>query len=111
MRWLSLTVALLTASVCLLGWVYLRDRDPSGWRPPEQSLARVDAARTLTMLGGPACHSACAAALLGRTQPHRWLVRVTVRGHQTCMQIDVSAFAVSREHGLVGVRPAGCVRS
>jgi hypothetical protein len=29
MRWLYVTLALLSASVCLVTWVYLRDRDSS----------------------------------------------------------------------------------
>ncbi len=40
MRWLLVTIALLAASACLVGWVYLRDRD-TNWRPPERHLAPV----------------------------------------------------------------------
>jgi hypothetical protein len=35
MRWLLITIALLATSACLLGWIYLRDRDPD-WRPPSE---------------------------------------------------------------------------
>jgi hypothetical protein len=108
MRWLYATVGLLTASLCLLAWVYLRDRDPSTLPQPERQLARVDAATALATLGGADCRSGCAAAPLRRIQPHRWLVRVTVQGQPQCLQIDLDTFAVTRRHGLSGVRPSRC---
>ncbi len=40
MRWLYITIALLAASACLVGWIYLRDRD-TNWRPPERHLAPI----------------------------------------------------------------------
>jgi hypothetical protein len=41
MRWLYLTIALLATSACLIGWLYLRDRD-TNWRPsPEHQLMPV----------------------------------------------------------------------
>jgi hypothetical protein len=108
MRWLYLTVGLLSASFCLVAWIYLRDRDPSSWRPPEQQLASVDATAALTALGGGDCGSGCAAELLGRIQPHRWLVRVTVKGRSRCLQISLEEFATSEQHGLSGVQPRRC---
>lgn len=39
MRWLLVTIALLAASACLVGWIYLRDRGDTNWRPPERHLA------------------------------------------------------------------------
>ncbi len=109
MRWLGVTAGLLSASLCLVVWIYLRDRDTSNWRPPERQLARVDATAALTALSGAEpCRSGCAAELLGRTQPHRWLVRVTVRGRPQCLQIDLDTFAFSRQHGLSGVQPSRC---
>jgi len=38
MKWLYVTIGLLTTCVCLVGWIYLRDRD-TNWRPPEPQLA------------------------------------------------------------------------
>jgi hypothetical protein len=34
MKWLYITVGLLATSVCLVGWIYLRDRDTSSYLPP-----------------------------------------------------------------------------
>jgi hypothetical protein len=110
MRWLCVTVGLLTASLCLVAWIYLRDRDTSGWRLPERQIVRADAAVALAAFGGGDCRSGCAAELLGHTQPHRWLVRITVRGRSQCLQLDPSVFAVI-PHGLAGVQPSRCVRA
>jgi hypothetical protein len=109
MRWLYLTIGLLGASACLIAWIYLRDRDPSSWRPPERQMVRADAAATLAALSGGGCRSGCATELLGRTRQHRWLVRITVRGRRQCLQIDPYTFALSQEHGLSGVWPSRCV--
>jgi hypothetical protein len=108
MRWLYVTLGLLSVSACLLAWVYLRDRD-TNWRPPEHQLARIDAAATLNVLGGE-CRSGCATKLLGlkRTESHRWLMHVTVSGRTQCLQINLDTFAVSPQHGLSGVQPSRC---
>jgi hypothetical protein len=51
MRWLCVTVGLLAASLCLLTWVYLRDRDTSSWWPPERQIVGVDTVRALATPG------------------------------------------------------------
>jgi hypothetical protein len=127
MRWLAATSALLTASLCLLAWIYLRNRDTSDWRPPTRKgqLARTDAARALIALGGSDCSSSssssstssssrssssgCAAELLGRDGSDRWLVRLTVGGRSECLRIDLRTFAVSERQGLSGVQPSRCI--
>src|ERR1700677_176984 len=53
MRWLLLTLVLLSSSAGLLGWIYLRDRD-THWRPPEAQLASSAAEGALSELGGAA---------------------------------------------------------
>jgi hypothetical protein len=109
MKWLALTLCLLGASAGLVAWVYLRDRDPASWRVPESQFVRADAAVALRALGGSECGSRCAVAeLLGPTQPHRWLVRLTVRGRVQCVQIDPATFGASLQHGLAGVRASRC---
>ena|ERR1700679_2218866 len=107
MRWLGLTAVLLGASLCLVGWVYLRDRDPSSWRAPEGQAARVDARTALAALEGPECPRGCRARVIGRLQAGRWLVRVTLHGRAQCVQIDLDTFAIG-QHGLVGVRSSSC---
>jgi len=39
-------------SACLIGWIYLRDRD-TNWQPSEPQLAHADAADILTALHEP----------------------------------------------------------
>ncbi len=109
MRWFYLTAVLLSASLGLVAWIYLRDRDTSNWRPPERQIAHADATAALTALGGVDCRFGCATELLDRTQSHRWLVRITVRGRPQCLQIDLDTFAVSQQHGLSGVQLSPCV--
>jgi hypothetical protein len=106
MRWLYVTIGLLATCACLIGWIYLRDRNTS-WRPPEQQTARADATVANDILGAN-CRSFCATELLGQTGAHRWLVRVTRRGRPECLEIDVATFVVSQQHGLVGVSPRRC---
>jgi hypothetical protein len=61
MRWLYLTLGLLATSVCLVGWIYLRDRDTSSYLPPgptERQLAQIDATATLNHLAAWGRHVA-----------------------------------------------------
>ena len=108
MRWLGVTIGLLAASLSLVAWVYLRDRDASPWHPSERPIARADATAALAAFGGHGCYSDCAAELLERRQPGRWLVRITARGQTHCLQIDLETFAVSSTRGLAGVQPTRC---
>lgn len=108
MRWLGVTIGLLAASLSLVAWVYLRDRDTSGWRPPERPIALADATAALAAFAGRGCHSNCAAELLERRQPGRWLARITVRGQTQCLEIELDTFAVASRHGLSGVQPSRC---
>jgi hypothetical protein len=106
MRWLYLTIALLASSACLVGWIYLRDRD-TNWQPSEAQLAHADAAKILSSLRDPDCHPRCAAKLLGSTQPHLWLLSVTMGGRTRCLQIDVATFRVA-PGGLLEVPLSRC---
>jgi hypothetical protein len=108
MRWLGVTIGLLAAGLSLVAWVYLRDRDTSGWRPPERPLARADATTVLAAIDGGDCHSDCAAELLGRRQSGRWLARITVRGQTQCLEINLDTFSFGSQHGLTGVQPSRC---
>jgi hypothetical protein len=108
MRWLGVTIGLFAATLSLAAWVYLRDRDSSGSRPPERPLAHADAAAALAAVAGSGCHSGCAAELVERRQSGRWLARITVRGQTQCLEIDLDTFAVDSRHGLSGVEPSRC---
>jgi hypothetical protein len=111
MRWFYVTLGLLASSVCLVGWIYLRDRHTSSYQPSgltERQLAHADASTTLAVLNKANCRSDCAIELLGHTGPHRWLVRLTLKGRPKCLQIDLDTFTFSQQHGLVGVQPSRC---
>jgi hypothetical protein len=107
MRWLYTTLGLLSASVCLVAFVYLRDRDTSGSRPGEYETAHADGVDTLVALGHGDC-AGCTTQVLSRIGPRRWLVRITVEGRAQCLQIDLARFASTRDHGLTGVRRVRC---
>jgi hypothetical protein len=111
MKWLYITVGLLATSVCLVGWIYLRDRDTSSYLPPgptERQLADIDATATLNQLAGADCRPDCTAKLLARTTAEHWLIRITVKGHPRCLQINLYTFRISPQHGLTGVQPSHC---
>jgi hypothetical protein len=113
MKWLYVTIGLLVTSACLVGWIYLRDRD-TNWLPPqpsERQRALADASTTLVVLNEGDCSSDCRIELLGHTQPDHWLVRINVKGRSHCLQIDLDTFFVSQKHGLYGVQhlqPSRC---
>jgi hypothetical protein len=109
MRWLAATVTLLTASVALAGGVYLRDRDPGAWRPPEATLARSYARTLLAALGGTGCtHGVCGVMSLTRTSPSRWLAAIEVHSRTRCFEIDLDRFAVTETHGVEGIAAVSC---
>jgi hypothetical protein len=109
MRWLGLTVALLSASAALLAWVYLRDRDTADWRPPQRQLARADAQVAAAALTGASCHAGCVTELLARVSSDGWLVRLDSRGRPQCLRIDLGTFATG-PRGFSGVRSIRCPR-
>lgn len=103
-----MTVGLLATSVCLVAWIYLRDRD-TNWRPQEPQLARADAAIVFNhTLNGANCRSGCATEVLGYVGPNRWLLRIIVRRQPRCLQIDLDTFTYSEQRGLSGVQPSRC---
>jgi len=114
MKWLYVTIGLLVTSACLVGWIYLRDRDTSSYLPPpptEHQRALADASTTLVVLNEGDCRSDCRIELLGHTQPDHWLVRINVKGKSHCLQIDLDTFLASQKHGLYGVQalqPSHC---
>jgi hypothetical protein len=114
MKWLYVTIGLLASSVCLIGWIYLRDRSTSS-KPPaalsnERQMAHIAASITLSEIGG-GCHPDCRAEVLDRSGAHLWLVRVTAHGRTRCLQINLGAFRVNGAHRLSGVRPRRCPNS
>lgn len=108
MRWLYTTLGLLSASVCLLAWIYLRDRDTSAdSRPGEYQTAHADGVDTLVTLGHGDC-AGCTTQVLSRIGPHHWLVRITAEGRAQCLRIDLANFRTAQQHGLTGVQRTRC---
>jgi hypothetical protein len=107
MKWLGATIALLTASVVLVGWIFLRDRHITNWRPSQSAVARADARAVLASLEGYDCRRGCSYRLLGSAGSHR-LVRVTVPWATRCFEIDTNTFEYTPKRGLSGIEPVRC---
>lgn len=109
MRWLFATLGLLAATAGLAAWIYLRDRNPNAWHPPESQLARYDAQTVLAATQEWPCGSTC---FITRLRPEgasqRWFLRIKFPWGPRCSEFDPQTFAFI--HGqLVGVRSVPCV--
>ncbi len=107
MKWLILTVAMLTASALLVAGIYVRDRGTTGLRPPPQPLAQRDAQEMLSLLDGGRCADGCTVALVRHPRPSRWVARVQVAAVTKCFELDLLSFRWTRS-GLHGVSVVGC---
>lgn len=108
MRWLAATLVLLAATASLGAWIYLRDRQPNTWHPPERQLVDYDAHVVLSMIEGYHCAHGCAVTGLGRYRPGVWLVHMRLPTRRQCAEITLDRFTFSPQHGLTGVRFVGC---
>lgn len=108
MRWLAVTIALLAASAALVVGIYVRDRSPGTWRPPERVVVAHDARVLLEDLGGTGCRSACAIVRLIHIGPARWLARMYIARRVRCIEIDSNQFAATERHGLIGIVRVSC---
>jgi hypothetical protein len=107
MKWLAATVALLGASAALTVGIYLRDRDPGHWLPPQRQVARSDALAVAAAIGGT-CPRDCTVKLLGHPQKDHWTERITIPTTTRCVDINVMTFATSDANGLAGVTEVRC---
>ena len=108
MRWLAVTVALLTASAVLAAGIYLRDRD-TAWRLPPQRAAEADARSMLVYIAGPYCGKRCSYRILGHPQVDHWVARIVNRSHPPrCVDIDIQKFDVRPAHGVSGIELISC---
>jgi hypothetical protein len=108
MRWLAVTVALLTASAGLVAGIYFRDRNPSPWLPPSRTVAQHDAQTIAHQLAGGRCDGDCEALLLSEPQPETWLAKLSVQSTTQCVYIYLQSFAYDPAHGVTGVRDVRC---
>jgi hypothetical protein len=108
MRWLAVTIILLALNVCLVTWMYFRDRDTSGSLAPERSLAYVDALSVGHELGFACHHGRGKVAVLGSLGQHLWLTRIATGSRTRCYELDLDTFSASKQHRLAGVRTVGC---
>jgi hypothetical protein len=107
MKWLGVTVALLTTSLVLVIWIFLRDRHVPDWHPSPAAVAQEDARTVLAALKGYHCHGNCDYQLLG-SNGSRWLTRVTVPWGTRCFEIDIKTFEFSPKNGLSGLARVTC---
>lgn len=108
MKWLGVTIALLTASATLVIWIYVRDRHVSNWKPSNTAIAQQDAGTVLAALEGYHCHHGCSYEVLGRSVGSRWLARISLPWATRCFEIDIKAFTFSSEQGLSGTEQVRC---
>ena len=107
MKWLAATITLLAASTVLVVSVYLRDRDPATWLPPQRQVAHSDAMAIAAAIGGT-CPRDCTVRLLGHPRKDHWTERIVIPMATRCVDINVITFATDADHGLAGVREVQC---
>lgn len=107
MRWLAVTLALLSASAALVLGIYLRDRG-SAWRPPQRTAADFDARTVLNYVAGPTCGKRCSYELLAHPRTNHWLARVVDRSRAECVDIDLMKFATTATRGILGIEVIDC---
>lgn len=106
MRWLAVTVGLVAASLVLVSGIYLRDRNPSHWLPPQRKVASYDAETIVLQLG---CGHLCHYKLLSNPRPNHWVARIEKLGEPVyCFDIDVMSFDVSGARGVSGATAVRC---
>jgi hypothetical protein len=106
-RWLAATIALLGASVFLVLGIYLRDRAPGQWLPPQRLVAHSDAMAVAAAIGGT-CPRDCTVKLLGHPRKDHWIERIVIPTATRCVDINVLAFATDETHGIAGVTEVRC---
>jgi hypothetical protein len=107
MRWLAVTVALLTASAALVAGIFLRDRSTS-WRLPPPRAAAADAQMVLTWIAGPYCGNRCSYRLLAHPRTDHWLALIVDRSRPQCVDINLDTFDISDPHGVAGLTSVRC---
>lgn len=107
MKWLAVTVALLGASAALVGGMYVRDRDPSGWLPPGPTIARHDAMSIAAAIGGT-CPRDCTVKLLAHPRTDHWTERIEIPAATECVDINVRTFDTNEVRGISGVTKVSC---
>lgn len=107
MRWLAATVAMLGASVAIVLGIYLRDRDPSNWLPPQRTVAHSDAMSLAAFLGGT-CPRECAVSLVDHPRADHWTERIEIPTTTICVDINVRTFETQHVAGISGVTSVAC---
>lgn len=108
MKWLAATLALIIASTALVGGIYFRDRDTSGFLSAPQVAANADARAVMFGIAGTDCGRRCSYRLLGSTKPDHWLAQIVDRSRTECVEIDLRTFGLSDVHGISGVAMVDC---
>jgi hypothetical protein len=106
MRWLAATVGLLAVSLALIAGIYVRDRNPSQWLPPQRNVAGYDAETILLDLR---CGHLCSYTLLGNPRRNHWVARIAMLGATVdCFDIDVTSFDITGTQGISGAHVVRC---
>jgi hypothetical protein len=108
MKWLAATLALLASTSALVGWIYLRDRDPNAWHAARPQLAQGDAEAVLLGLQGWHCKSGCAVEQVRPGPDGLWFARLNIRWQPRCVEIDLGDFGIRQAGGFWGVRYVDC---
>ena len=106
MRWLAVTLVLLSASAALVAGVYLRDRDLSGWLPPPRVAASQDAETILLAIHCP--RAICSYRLVGNPRPDHWVASLFTGARTVCFDINLLAFDVTATRPFSGATPVPC---
>jgi hypothetical protein len=96
----------LGASLAVVVVIFLRDRDPSNWLPPQRRVAYSDAMSVAAVLGGT-CPRECSVRLVDHPRADHWTERIEIPTATMCVDIDVRAFDTGA-HGIGGVRRVAC---
>ena len=107
MRWFGATLTLLAASLAIVVGIYLRDRVPSRWLPPERTVAHSDGMSVAAVLGGT-CPRECKVSLVGHPRPDHWTEQIEIPTSTLCVDINVRTFETAHVNGIYGVTRVAC---
>jgi hypothetical protein len=109
MPWRGITVAAVVAILGLGGWVYGRDRGAEPAAPSPMIQASLDADEMLNLITSPeSCGGRCRATLLDSPSPGIWRIRLSGPAWERCLDLDVSRFGNTDQHGMTGISSTSC---
>ncbi|MGZ4297284.1 MAG: hypothetical protein ACXVE4_08735 [Solirubrobacteraceae bacterium] len=107
MRWLAATLTLLAATFAVGLGLYLRDRVPSNWLPPQRTVAHSDAMSLAAVLGGT-CPRECKVRFIDHPRADHWTEWIETPSTTICVDINVRTFETAEVNGISGVTTVAC---